>query len=95
MNKIESTIMSKIESPLMNKIYELCVQEPDLPVKEVLKKLNITQAIYNNLIKHHPSICKYRMAYLGYCRKMTEEHKEKVVKNLENCPFRKNKTTKE
>lgn len=76
--KMENNIIS----PIMEKIYKLCIDEPLLSVKDILNKLEIKQCVYYRLTKNYDSIPKYRFKHLGMSKTISDEHKQKVMKNL-------------
>lgn len=76
--KMENNIIS----PIMEKIYKLCIDEPSLSVKDILDKLEIKQCVYYRLTKNYDSIPKYRCKHLGISKTISDEHKQKIMKNL-------------
>lgn len=68
--------------PMLEEMYKLSLEEPTLPVTEILKRLNIKDHAYKNFRRTNLGIAEYRRAMLGISRTITEEHKAKIMPNL-------------
>jgi len=69
-------------SPVMSKLYKLSIDNPDIPIPEILKMADITYSIYNKLCKNFDGIQQYRKMMLGRACKIPEDRKKIMLSNL-------------